>query len=66
MVVVGLSGGSSSSSRIPDFRGICHGDLTTSNFMKSDAKYYIIDFGLSQMTDTDENRAVGTGYDSFL
>jgi len=39
-------------------RGICHGDLTTSNFMKSDAKYYIIDFGLSQMTDTDENRAV--------
>lgn len=33
--------------------------------MKSDAKYYIIDFGLSQMTDTDENRAVGTGYDYF-
>merc|ERR1712131_19752 len=39
-------------------RGVCHGDLTTSNFMKSESKYYIIDFGLSQMTDTDENRAV--------
>ena len=33
--------------------------------MKTDAKYYIIDFGLSQMTDTDENRAVGTRYDYF-
>ena len=50
-------------SRIRDLRGICHGDLTTSNFMKSESKYYIIDFGLSQMTDTDENRAVGSGYD---
>ena len=46
-------------SRIRDIRGMCHGDLTTSNFIQSDSKYYIIDFGLSQMTDTDENRAVG-------
>ena len=34
--------------------------------MQSDGKYYIIDFGLSQMTDTDENRAVGTGYNYIL
>ena len=39
--------------------GICHGDLTTSNFMKKEDKYYIIDFGLSSMSTTDENRAVG-------
>ena len=40
-------------------KGICHGDLTTSNFIEKNGKYYIIDFGLSSMTQTEENRAVG-------
>jgi TP53 regulating kinase-like protein len=38
--------------------GIMHGDLTTSNFILSKNKIYIVDFGLSQRTSKTEDHAV--------
>jgi TP53 regulating kinase-like protein len=38
--------------------GIMHGDLTTSNFIASKNKIYIVDFGLSQKTAKVEDHAV--------
>jgi len=38
--------------------GIVHGDLTTSNMMLEGGKLYLIDFGLSKMSDKVEDQAV--------
>ena len=38
--------------------GIMHGDLTTSNFLYSKNKIYVVDFGLSQKTEKLEDNAV--------
>ncbi len=38
--------------------GIIHGDLTTSNFILSNDKVFVIDFGLSQKTIKPEDQAV--------
>lgn len=38
--------------------GICHGDLTTSNFLVVDGVLYVIDFGLSFFSDSLEDCAV--------
>ncbi len=38
--------------------GIMHGDLTTSNFILSKSKLFLIDFGLSQRTKKPEDHAV--------
>ncbi len=38
--------------------GIVHGDVTTSNFIVSDNNIYVIDFGLSEYSTLEEDRAV--------
>ncbi len=38
--------------------GIMHGDLTTSNFIDTKGKIYVIDFGLAQRTDKVEDQAI--------
>ena len=38
--------------------GITHGDLTTSNMIRHNGRVYLIDFGLSQMTEEIEPRGV--------
>ncbi|MBR5814674.1 MAG: Kae1-associated kinase Bud32, partial [Methanocorpusculaceae archaeon] len=38
--------------------GLVHGDLTTSNMIWKDGRVYLLDFGLSQMTEEIEPRGV--------
>lgn len=38
--------------------GIVHGDLTTSNMLLKEGRLYVIDFGLSKMSDKVEDQAV--------
>lgn len=38
--------------------GIMHGDLTTSNFILSKSKLFVIDFGLAQRTEKPEDHAI--------
>lgn len=38
--------------------GVMHGDLTTSNFLVSDGKIFVLDFGLASKTNKPEDHAV--------